>query len=67
MDDVELQVRDLAGIRRGEIVEVWHHGVLRHRGRVEESMPRLGVVWIRETGSGDRKMISVEDHSLYYG
>lgn len=67
MGDVERQIRDLGRVRTGEILEVWHHGVLRHRGQMEGFLPRLGVVVIRETGNGERKMIFVEDHDFVYG
>lgn len=57
-------IHDLQAVRPGERVEVWDRGVLRYRGRVEELVPRLGVAWIRETWTGERKMITVDDYGV---
>lgn len=45
--------------RVGDVVEVWIGGLIRHRGVVEESAPTLGVVWIREHGTGLRLLIDL--------
>lgn len=55
---------DLSGLRPGETVEAHMDSVVLHRGTVEETMPHLGVVWIREAGTGARKMLSREDAVL---
>ncbi|WP_238986073.1 hypothetical protein [Kocuria sp. SM24M-10] len=40
-------------------MEVSVGGLIRHRGVVEESAPALGVVWIREHGTGTRLLIDL--------
>ena len=57
-------VHDLHSMRAGDHVEVWDRPVLRYCGRVEESVPRLNVVWIRETRTGQRKMVTADDCCL---
>jgi hypothetical protein len=47
--------------RVGEAVEVWIGQMLRHRGVVEESAPHLGVVWLREWGTGARILIDLDE------
>lgn len=54
----------LAGARAGDAVEVWLGGMLRHRGALEEIAPRLGVVWIREWGTGMRIMLDLAQSDL---
>ncbi|MFF0991356.1 hypothetical protein [Kocuria nitroreducens] len=57
-------IYDLQSVHPGDRVEVWDRGVLRYRGRVEELVPHLGVVWIRETWTWERKMITVDDYCV---
>lgn len=54
----------LARARTGDAVEVWLGGMLRHRGALEEIAPRLGVVWIREWGTGMRILIDLAQTDL---
>lgn len=55
---------DLASVRPGDRLEAWYQGVVQHQGIVEELVPHLGVVWIREPGSGRRKMLDTADFDL---
>ena len=68
MTETDPAIYDLGRARPGTPIEVWDHGVIRHHGIVEETAPRLGVVWIRDTGTGtgtgERKMISTVDYDL---
>jgi hypothetical protein len=52
---------DWSDLRPGDQVEAERGGVVLHRGSVEETLPGLGVVWIREVGTGARKMLSAGD------
>lgn len=61
---LEPQPCDLRALRVGDCIEAWDHDTLHHRGRVEETAPQLGVVWIREIGGGERKMVSTDEHSI---
>lgn len=63
-DALEPQTCSLHALRTGNRIEVWSHGSLRYSGWVEELAPKLGVVWIRETRTGERKLISTEEHSI---
>ena len=55
---------DPSRLHPGEAVEAHRDSVVLHRGTVEETMPQLGVVWIREAGTGARKMLSRDDAIL---
>ena len=55
---------DLASVRPGHRLEAWHQGIVRYQGIAEETVPRLGVVWIREAGNGQRKMLDTADFDL---
>ena len=48
----------------GDHVEAIRKGTVVRHGTVEESVPHLGVVWIRETDTGERKMLVVGDVGL---
>lgn len=63
-DALEPQICSLHALRTGNRIEVWDHGGLRYSGWVEELAPKLGVVWIREASTGERKLISTEEHSI---
>ena len=52
---------DWGQLRRGEQVEALQGTVPRHRGVVEETIPHLGVIWIRDCSTGTRKMLSHDD------
>ena len=38
--------------------------MLHHLGIVEEKLPELGVLWIRESSTGQRKMLDVLSYDL---
>lgn len=40
-------------------VEVWEQEVFRFRAQVEECAGHLGVVWVREAGIGQRRLVTV--------
>ena len=54
----------LAQAQAGDAVEVWLGGMLRHRGELDEIAPQLGVVWIREWGTGMRIMLDLPQTDL---
>lgn len=45
----------------GEQIEAHRGAMVLHRGAVEEAIPHLGVLWIRETSTGTRKLLSRDD------
>ncbi|MGG5173094.1 hypothetical protein ACQR35_13120 [Pseudarthrobacter sp. J1738] len=65
------RVRRIDQLRRGDEIEarvfVGPHfdDVVIRRGRVQETAPGIGVVWIREQETGARKVINAEECSLW--
>lgn len=48
-------------LRQGDHVDIHSNGIFRYSGYVEDMMPRLRVVWIRELLTGERKMLSTDE------
>jgi hypothetical protein len=59
-------IDDLARLRPGQRIQLWHRGQVQCVGTVEEAAPALGVVWIREALDGYRRMIHTQDTELRY-
>jgi hypothetical protein len=51
----------------GSPIQAWRYGMLHHRGIVEAVMHQAGVLWIREDGLGDRKLIDLAEYVLRPG
>ena len=64
MADTVSSIDDLTTVHVGDGLEAWSNGVLHHLGIVEEKLPELGVLWIRESGTGQRKMLDVLSYDL---
>ena len=64
MADIVSFIADLTTVHVGNRLEAWSGGELHHLGLVEETLPELGVLWIRETGTGQRKMLDLIGHDL---
>jgi hypothetical protein len=64
MADIALFVDDLTTVHVGHRLEAWSDGALHHLGIVEEKLPELGVLWIREASTGERKMLDVISYDL---
>jgi hypothetical protein len=64
MADTVSFIDDLTTVHVGHRLEAWSGGALRHLGIVEEKLPELGVLWIRETGTGARKMLDTIGYDL---
>ncbi|TDL46541.1 hypothetical protein [Kocuria rosea] len=64
MADTVAFIDDLTTVHVGNRLEAWSGGVLLHLGIVEEKLPELGVLWIRETGTGQRKMLDTLSYDL---
>lgn len=52
---------DWGQLRPGERVEVHRDAVVHHLGVVDGAAPHLGVVWIRDAGTGTRTMLSHDE------
>lgn len=54
----------LAQLRPGQVVEAWRGDQLTHSGVVEEVMPELELLWIRESVLGARQLIELQEYEL---
>lgn len=64
MADTPASIDDLTALPTGQRVEAWSDGVLRHHGIVEEKLPELDVLWIRESGTGERRMLDLVGYDV---
>lgn len=64
MRGVERWTQQAAEILPGDRIEVWEQDCLCYVGWVGQVASHLGVLWIVESGTGKRKLISVEDYRL---
>lgn len=62
--EAEVRIYDLDQLLPGEQVQLWRHGQFHGVGTVEEAAPALGVVWIRESLGGYRRMVHTQDTDL---
>lgn len=49
----------------GTHIQAWRNDMLLYQGIVEDAVPHLGVVWIRESGNGARKMLALDDYRIH--
>ena len=56
---------DAIALRLGDHVDICGIGHTRYSGYVEETMPRMNIVWVRESGTGERRMLSTEECRIY--
>src|SRR5687767_2654596 len=61
MSGTHMRIKGRDRLRAGDLVEAHRDGVVHHRGIVEETVPALGVVWIRERATGNRRMLDTDD------
>lgn len=64
MTDTASFIDDLTAVHVGDRLEAWSGGALHHVGIAEEKLPGLGVLWIRESRTGQRKMLDLRDYDL---
>ncbi|WP_246262491.1 hypothetical protein [Arthrobacter mobilis] len=57
-------VRDISLISRGDHIEA-RRGTTCYRGRVKDTAPGVGLVWIREHGRGIRRALPADEYSIY--
>lgn len=55
---------DVSGLRRGDQIEATGPDRVRYRGRVEETAPEMGVIWITDEPLGNRSMLDTIDYSI---
>jgi hypothetical protein len=56
---------DVSALRRGDQIEATGPGGVCYRGRVEETAPEMGVVWIKDETLGNRTMLDSVDYSIH--
>ncbi|NKX50260.1 hypothetical protein HER39_06690 [Arthrobacter deserti] len=56
-------VTDISLLSRGDDIEA-HRGSICYRGRVKDTAPGLGMIWIREHGHGGRRALPADDYSI---
>lgn len=59
------RVRALAALRKGDIVEAHRRDEVHYRGRVEDTAPGLGVVWIRDDADGSRALLHTDEYTIW--
>lgn len=64
MTDDTCSTRDAAALRDGDRIDVYLNGHTRYSGYVEDTMPQLNTVWIRELRTWERKMLSTDQCSI---
>ena len=62
-DQVE-SAPETAGLQHGDHVDIHSNGTLRFSGYVDDAMPQLGIVWVRELLIGERKMLSTDEYCI---
>ncbi|MFE4229992.1 hypothetical protein ACFRJ8_19135 [Arthrobacter sp. NPDC056886] len=56
---------DSAALRPGDHIDVHVDEHTRYSAYVDDTMPQLNIVWIRELRTGERRMLSTDEHRLY--
>ncbi|MHC5560949.1 hypothetical protein [Kocuria sp. U4B] len=57
-------IHDVSTLQRGDHLEIHQFGFPSYSGIVVATMPKLKVVWIKDTRTGERKMLCADDHQL---
>lgn len=52
---------DSLACQRGDRVVVCRNGHVPYEGHVEDVSPQLDIVWVRELGTGERRMLSTDE------
>ncbi|BBE24105.1 hypothetical protein MN0502_29880 [Arthrobacter sp. MN05-02] len=60
------RVLDLGALRTGTVVEARRKNEVHYRGRVEDTAPGLGVVWIRDDMAGHRAILHLDEYSIWH-
>lgn len=60
-----IRIRDLAALRRGDEIEAHLRHEVHYRGRVEDTAPGIGVVWIRDSSDGTRAILHAEEYAIW--
>lgn len=55
---------DAARLEPGDHIEIYSHSGLLLRGQVDEIALHLEVIWIRENGTNDRRLLHIDDGDI---
>ncbi|WP_309082478.1 hypothetical protein [Zhihengliuella sp.] len=59
------RITDLGTLSAGIVVEARRNDEVYYRGRVEDTAPGLGVVWIRDDMAGHRAILHLDEYSIW--
>lgn len=62
MRDTPPPAQDTSIPRPGDPIDIHVPGGPRYSGFVEDCVPHLNVVWIRDVRTGERKMLCTDDY-----
>jgi hypothetical protein len=65
MTDNTDSVLGSGALQHGDHVTVHGNGQIRYSGYVDDTMPLLNIVWIRELRTGERKMFSTDECHIF--
>ena len=57
-------ISDPSHLSTGERIDVHSWDAILCKGLVEEVMPKLRVVWVRDLRTGERKMFCTDEHQI---
>ncbi|KNC18417.1 hypothetical protein AC792_12360 [Arthrobacter sp. RIT-PI-e] len=60
------RILDLAALTEGTVVEARRRGQVYYRGRVEDTVPALGILWIRDDLAGHRALLDLTEFSIWH-
>jgi hypothetical protein len=61
---VETGIQNLADLQHGQKLEA-RRNTTQYRGRVDQTAPELRVLWIREEFTHERKLLHLDDYTLW--
>lgn len=59
------RIRDLGTLRRGDLIEAHLRNEIHYRGRVDDTAPGIGVVWIRDDADGHRAILHADEYAIW--
>lgn len=60
------RIHDLSTLSPGTVVEARRNNQVYYCGRVEDIIPGLGIVWIRDDMAGHRALLDLTEYSIWH-
>lgn len=60
------RINDLGALSTGTVVEARRNNQVYYRGCVEDTIPSLGIVWIRDDMAGHRALLDLTEYSIWH-